>query len=185
MRLREKSLAENKYARPEFERRFLIRDIPSDLNRSYYVRIRDGYLTGTRLRLRCMEWPDGTVQYKFAMKFADQSLPPGVVGVTNLYLDKAEYTSLRALAGVDMILKRRHSYEYRRLLYSIDIFEGELEGLTLAERGVDTSDQFVNCVTPDFAIADVTTDLFFTGGMLSKVSHVDLSRVLAERFNRA
>ena len=87
MQVRMRSLMENKYARPEYERRLLLRETTAGLDEANSARIVDHYIRRTRMRLRRMEWPtQGIVEYKFGLKSPDPSLPSGCVALTNLYL---------------------------------------------------------------------------------------------------
>jgi hypothetical protein len=69
-----------KYARTERERRFLLQRLPDGLPVAYR-RIRDWYLDGTRLRLRCVEDGDGNVlDLKLGQKYSVAALGAGVYG---------------------------------------------------------------------------------------------------------
>jgi len=175
------SLTDNKYARPEYERRFLLKTLPADLDESQFVRIVDHYVKGTRLRLRRLERPGaGIVEYKFAVKFADASLPDGCIALTNLYLTAAEYDYLRPFVGADSIVKRRYPYMHNGWLYDIDVFEGAQDGLILAEIELETADEFRGFPPPEFAARDVTADPFFTGGNLAMAPRSLITAKLAE-----
>lgn len=167
-----------KYARTERERRFLLRGLPAGLPAAYR-RIRDWYLDGTRLRLRRVEDPDGGVlERKFGQKYSE-ALGAGLsTTLTNLYLTEAEYEVLRTLGGRP-IVKRRYSYLHRRRGYSVNVFEQELEGLVLAEIEFDSDQAAASLSTPEFAIADVTDELFFTGGVLASATAEQLAQGLA------
>ena len=185
MQVRMRSLMENKYARPEYERRLLLRETTAGLDEANSARIVYHYIRRTRMRLRRMEWPtQGIVEYKFGLKFPDPSLPSGCVALTNLYLTENEYDYLRLLVGSDRIVKRRYPFLHRGMSYGVDVFEGPHSGLVLAEIGFETADEYERFQMPDFALADVTTDAFFTGGALATVPETTLRRVLNERFGR-
>jgi CYTH domain-containing protein len=64
-------------------------------------------------------------------------------------------------------------------------FEGRHAGLVLAEVGFETADEYERFQKPDFALEDVTTDMFFTGGNLATVPESTLHRVLDERLGRS
>jgi CYTH domain-containing protein len=182
MRVRIPSLTENKYARPEYERRLLLKEPPDGLDQSAYVRVVDHYLRGTRLRLRRMERPqDDVVQYKLAVKFNDNSLPEGCVALTNLYLTEDEYDYLRPFVGSDSVVKRRYPFVDNGLRYGVDVFEGLHAGLILAEIGFETAHEYERFSLPDFAVEDVTKDAFFNGGRLARVLQSLFESVLAER----
>ena len=181
MRVQVPSLAENKYARPEYERRLLLKEPPAGLDESAYARIVDHYVRGTRMRLRRMEWPQkDVVQYKLAVKFSDHSLPEGCVALTNLYLTEDEYDYLRPFVGSDSVAKRRYPFVHNGLRYGLDVFEGLHVGLVLAEIGFETAEEYERFSLPDFAVEDVTQDPFLTGGSLARVPQSLFGSVLAE-----
>lgn len=185
MQVRMRSLAENKYARPEYERRLLLRETPSGLDEIDYVRIVDYYIPNTRMRLRRVEWPNqGMVEYKLGLKFADPSLPDGCVALTNLYLTESEYDHLRLYVGRDRIVKQRYPFVHGGLRYGIDVFEGLHAGLILAEIGFKTAEEFTRFEKPHFAVEDVTLDPFFTGSKLAAVPQSILEAMLEERCGR-
>jgi hypothetical protein len=177
-----RSLAENKYARPEFERRFLLREAPAGIDQTSHARIVDHYISGTRFRLRKVEWPHtGVVEYKFAVKFHDNSLPEGCVAITNLYLTENEYDYLRPFVGGDSIIKQRYPFVHEGCRYGVDIFEGPHAGLILAETGFETAEEYERFQKPSFAVEDVTKDAFFTGGSLARTPQSLLAATLAKR----
>jgi CYTH domain-containing protein len=157
-----------KYARIEQERRFLLQGLPDDFDSSgTFVRIFDLYLTGTRLRLRRMESPSGAVlAYKLGQKYhlpeqeAHQSI------MTNLYLNEAEYNLLAKLAG-DTLMKRRHPYLHSGYSYGIDLFDGELSGLILAEIEQYPGQEIQSLPVPEFAVKEVTGEIRFSGAELA------------------
>jgi CYTH domain-containing protein len=85
-------------------------------------------------------------------------------------LNQSEYTMFARLSG-HSLRKRRYRYEVGKHRYSIDVFEGDLAGLMLAE--VEYSQNEPTPILPAFAQKDVTDDLFFTGGHLATLSKRD------------
>ena len=185
MRVRMRSLMDNKYARPEYERRLLLQEAPPGLDEANYARIVDHYIPRTRMRLRRMEWQSqDLVEYKLGLKFPDPSLPNGCVAMTNLYLTEHEYDYLRLFIDSDSMVKRRYPFVHRGAGYSIDVFEAPHACLVLAEIEFETADEYQRFQMPDFALADVTTDTFFTGGAFATAPESILRRVLDERLRR-
>jgi CYTH domain-containing protein len=157
-----------KYACLEIERRYLLRKLPEGLRvQSAGWRIFDRYIAGTRLRLRRMEPLNGDpVAYKLGQKYRSDSQGPAETTMTNFYLDRAEYDRLIRLDGRDLT-KTRYPFRYRDLLYGIDVFEGNLEGLVLAEIECESLDDFENLALPPAGWIDVTENASFTGGHLA------------------
>lgn len=158
----------NRYALVERERRFLLQQLPPDLDQSQFTMIEDVYITGTRLRLRKMTLPDGTVSaLKFGHKFAAPDQQPYETMMTNFYLDDAEYALLAQLPGRRLV-KKRFKYAWHGRIFGIDQFQNELEGLILAEIEALTNEALTAVPIPDFAVREVTNDPAFTGGELAR-----------------
>ena len=100
---------------------------------------------------------------------------------TNLVLNEAEYDLLRRLGGRPVV-KDRYDYVFRGRRYGIDVFQGELEGLVLAEVECESREEAAALPPPDFAAADVTADPAFTGGHLATLTTAGLSSLLQSRF---
>jgi hypothetical protein len=168
-----------KYARPERERRFLLARLPSG-EPTRRVRIEDHYLIGTRLRLRRMTVLDdeggggaGQVTFKLGQKVPAPDGSPGLI--TNVYLSEAEYS---ALAGVpaNALRKVRASYPP----FGVDVFEGPLEGLILAEVEFETEAEQRAFRPIIETVAEVTTDQRLTGGRLVVTSAAELRAILRD-----
>ena len=121
------------YTRIEHERRFLV-DSAADWRRSakpYSRLFDDRYLTCGRLRLRRIEDSDtGRITWKLTKTYESDS--PFAQPVVSVWLSSAEYEALRSVAGYS-VSKRRYYDEQDGLVFSIDVFYGELDGLILCE----------------------------------------------------
>jgi CYTH domain-containing protein len=146
-----------KYARYELERRWLLERLPEGMDDGNLIV--DTYVTGSSLRLRRVD--SDPPQYKFTQKQAPAPPDYAKTTITNMYLTREEYELLRVLPGREL-RKRRHHVDR----YSIDVFEGELEGLILAETEFASEEEMRAHPLPDFAARDVTDDVRFTGGWL-------------------
>ncbi len=167
---------DGKYARVERERRFLLAGAPPASAGTAPRRITDRYLTGTRLRLRRVDYLDGgTSEFKLCQKVpADR---PGPVRglITNIYLSEAEYQRLLALPGA-VLRKTRVSVPP----LGVDIFEPPLHGLVLAEAEFATDEEAFGFRPPDEVVAEVTDDPRFSGGRLARAERDELLAWLAE-----
>ena len=123
-------MVESRYARPEYERRFLLDHLPDDV--SDPVRIRDRYLYDSTLRLRLVEDLDGNVlQRKLGQKKRANLADPRLVFHTTVYLDEREHETLSAVPGDDLVKIR---YRYRALPGAIvDVVEHPARGTILLE----------------------------------------------------
>jgi hypothetical protein len=159
-----------KYAKLENERRFLVLKAPA-LTGAPYRLIEDLYLEAGRLRLRRIT--DGeTVQWKLCKKYGGDD--PVSAPVTNLYLAEPEYAAFAGLPGWPL-RKRR----YRIDGFSLDVFEGPLSGLMLAEVEAGSRAAVLALTPPVWADAEVTAEPFFTGGNLCRISSAELEAALA------
>jgi hypothetical protein len=146
-----------KYARFELERRWLVEELPADAGPG--ALIVDRYIEGTRLRLRQAQPPHA--EHKLSQKEAPAPPDFAVTVITTIYLSPEEYEVFAALPAREL-RKRRHHFER----YSIDVFEGPLEGLLLAETEFDSEAEMRAHPLPEFAVRDVSDDVRYTGGWL-------------------
>jgi CYTH domain-containing protein len=163
-----------KYALVERERRFLLAESPVGAP-THQVLIEDRYLRGTRLRLRRMTDLDGPgfrLTYKLTQKIPSVNGAPGLI--TTLYLSADEYTALLEIPA-DMLRKIRSSFPP----LGVDVFEGPLDGLVLAEAEFDTARDEANFHLPAEAVAEVTADVRFSGGRLVTLTAVETADLLS------
>jgi len=123
--------------------------------------IEDRYLPGTGLRLRRVTAPDGSVVHKLGKKYPGTSLSSRPM--TNIYLDAVEYAALAALPAA-LLVKRRHDVGGG---FAIDVFEGALAGLMLAEISADDGAELAAIVLPSWCSVEVTEDVAYAGGTLA------------------
>jgi len=153
-----------KYAQVERERRWLCRAPP----RERIVRadvITDLYVDGGGLRLREVRPLDGgPVTLKLGRK-GDVDLHTRLT--TSIYLSVAEFELFAGLPGRRLRKVRHHLAPADGFAYGVDVFEGELAGLILAETEFATAEALAACPGPDFAVREVTQDLRYAGGWLA------------------
>ncbi|MFJ5886215.1 hypothetical protein [Kitasatospora cineracea] len=173
-----KAVTAGKYARVERERRFLLDRLPAPGAVTVARRITDRYVEGTRLRLRRVERLDtGECTYKLTQKVPAPPGEPGAVQglVTNLYLSEQEYARLRAALPGPELTKTRLSVPP----LGVDVFEGPLLGLVLAEAEFETAEDAETFVPPPGCVAELTDDRHFTGGRLVRTDREELRDGLA------
>jgi len=164
----------HKYARIERERRFLLHRFPS----ADVVRIRqitDRYIDGTSLRLREQMDDGGPAIYKLTQKVPERESGAQQGFITTIYLTEGEFRLLAQLPA-KTLSKVRHSVPP----FGIDVFEGALQGLLLAEAEFDSDEEANALIVPDFILQEVTHDIRFTGGQLISASRPNLEAWLAE-----
>jgi CYTH domain-containing protein len=156
-----------KYARTEFERRWLVDPTARPaLDGVWTTRIEDRYIDGTRLRLRQMSRPDlGETKWKLTKKYVceDASARP----IVTSYLTAAEHDTLRALPARELV-KTRYHLSIDGHWWSLDLFEGPLEGLELVESEADDAAALAALVPPPWATKEVTHDPRYQGGSLAQ-----------------
>jgi CYTH domain-containing protein len=168
----------HKYARIESERKFLLNSLPSnfDINRPYKL-FEDTYFPRTRLRLRKVTDEKGDlIEHKLTQKYREENQPSFETIITNIYLNENEISLMSKLSG-NKIVKKRYSYLYNGSGFGIEIFEGKLQGLLLAE--IEAGFQTLFSIDlPKFISEDVTNDSFFEGGYLSQIDAHKLNALL-------
>ena len=151
-----------KYAHWVAERRFIVdaAGMPA-LDAAAARRIEDLYIDGGRLRLRKITMPGGAEpEFKLAKKYAPDN--PLIGPMTNLYLTAEEYAVLNALPGARLV-KRRHKVG----AFVIDVFEGDLSGLVLAECEATNRMAAMAFDVPKWCVREVTDELEYTGWRLA------------------
>ena len=146
-----------KYARLELERRWLLNRLPAAAESG--TLIVDRYIEGTSLRLRRADPPHA--QCKLSQKQAPAPPDYARTVITTIYLSPEEYEVLAKLPARGLRKRRHHLGRY-----SIDVFEGELAGLVLAETEFPSEKEMRAHPLPDFAVRDVSDDVRYTGGWL-------------------
>ncbi|WFU12498.1 hypothetical protein QA646_21580 (plasmid) [Rhizobium sp. CB3090] len=163
-----------KYARPEYERRFLVNEVP-DLSGVAFRLIEDLYLDGTSLRLRKIIHDDERdTLYKLCKKYPGEGTPS--LAIVNIYLTPQEYDLFSTLSGKG-IRKRRYNIASSALC--IDIFEDHLAGLVLCEIEAESATSLEAYVLPQWIGRAVSDDPFFAGGNLASIDAAQLAKKLS------
>jgi CYTH domain-containing protein len=151
----DEEIGEPRYARIEWERRWLVDTArrPS-LDGEWMTIIEDRYIDGTRLRLRRMSRPDlGEVKWKLTKKY--ESEDPSARPIVTCYLTAAEYELLRTLPARDLV-KCRYHVSLGGRYWSVDLFEGSLQGLETIECEAEDAASLAALEAPDWALREVT-----------------------------
>jgi CYTH domain-containing protein len=176
--IRAMDIEESKYTRVEYERRFLVSQ-HSDWRsavESYSKTFVDKYLRHARLRLRVLTDSDsGRCVIKLTKKF--ESASPYFQTISRILLSRNEYELLDGLEG-DRLKKTRHYHNYLGRVFSVDVFEGELDGLVLCEIEAVGIEELMSAEPPPYVKYEVTGDTFFTGGNLCRTTRAELLRKL-------
>lgn len=167
-------MEETKYTRVEYERRFLVspRADWKSYVESYSKTFEDKYLRDGRLRLRILTDSDtGRRVIKLNKKFESHS--PYFQTVSRILLSPGEYELLDGLEG-NRLRKTRYYHNFSGRVFSVDVFEGELDELVLCETEAESLEELMLAEPPDYAKHEVTEDPFFTGGNLCRTTRAEL-----------
>jgi CYTH domain-containing protein len=170
---------EAKYTRVEYERRFLVSPQANwrGFVEPYSKTFEDKYLHNSRLRLRVLTDSDtGRRLIKLNKKFHSDS--PYFQTVSRILLSPSEYAIFDGIEG-DRLRKTRYYHTCLGRVFSIDVFEGELEGLVLCETEAEGLQDLMLAEPPEYARQEVTEDAFFTGANLSRTIRAELLRKLS------
>lgn len=157
-----------RYAKLELERRWLVdaTRLP-ELAGAPFRRIEDLYIDGGRLRLRTITHMGGRRELKLGKKY-ERTDPMGGP-ITTLYLTEPEHAAMAGLPGA-RLAKRRYVVDG----FSLDVFEGALAGLVLAEVEFESREAALAIAAPAWAKREVTEDAFFQGGVLCRANPDEL-----------
>lgn len=165
---------EMRYTRVEYERRFLVSSQAEwrSAVESYSKTFEDKYLHGARLRLRILTDSD-TGRQVIKLNKKSESPSPYFQTTSRILLSPGEHRLLDSLEGY-RLRKVRYYHNHLGRVFSIDVFEGELEGLVLCETEADGLAELMSAEPPAYAEREVTEDPFFTGGNLCRTTRADL-----------
>ena len=145
----------------EIERKFLLEELPKNIE-SYPVRyLEQGYLC-TRPVVRIRKDNDKyelTYKGKGAMVREEHNLP----------LTKEAYEHLREKIDGRLISKRRYMIPFGNYTIELDVFEGDLAPLTLAEVEFSSEEEAKNFEAPDWFAEDVTFSRLYHNSYLSQM----------------
>ena len=151
----------SKYALPEIERRWLVRDeFLAGLAAGPYRIVEDLYVEATLLRVRSIREADGETIYKLCKKYGrrDSLANP----ITNIYLTEAEHLALDALPGARV---RKHRYALPEGA-AIDVYPPPL-ALAIFEMEFDSEQAAADYIAPELAGMEVTGDIAYSGAALA------------------
>ena len=169
------NMAHEKYARIERERRFILAQFPSPATVVEVRRITDHYIEGTSLRLRKQSYSGGVTKFKLTQKLAAGGDGAQQGFITSMYLTQDEFQALAQLPA-RKLTKTRFSLPP----FGVDVFDGRLQGLILAEAEFDSAVAAEALTIPSFVAGEVSADDRFTGGELVRASREQIQRWLLD-----
>lgn len=166
---------DHKYARVERERRFLLTEFPGSANVLRTRRIVDRYIDGTALRLREISEENRPPVFKLTQKLPMRGTGAQRGLITTMLLTEDEFSMLTQLPA-RTLRKTRYSVPP----FGIDVFEGALQGLTMAEAEFDSAEAAEALELPSFIYQEVSADDRFTAGQLVCASREEIGAWLLE-----
>ncbi|MEI6849456.1 MAG: hypothetical protein WCK29_00295 [archaeon] len=160
----------------EYEKTYLLKQIPDGIDKTKSVLIRDIYIpeTADHAHLRLRQKDDKYVITKKHKAFGEDA---SMQYEHTIDLDKDEFMAL-AICSVKDFVKRRYFVEYRGCQAEIDIYQERLSGLALADFEFNNEKDKDEFETPDFALADVTQDESIAGGFLAGKTYEDIAPLI-------
>jgi CYTH domain-containing protein len=165
----------HEYRRIERERRFLLDQFPTNAIVVRIHRITDRYIDGTALRLRQQSDDSRPTVFKLTQKAPSPGSGAQQGFVTNMYLSEDEFRIFAQLSA-KQLSKTRYSVPP----FGIDVFEGTLEGLVVAEAEFESAQDADSLTLPSFIVREVSADPRFTGGRLVRASRQEIQAWLSE-----
>lgn len=165
----------HKYAKIERERSFLLDQFPLNVDVVRIRRISDRYIDGTALRLRKINEDTVPTVYKLTQKIPAREAGGQQGLIVTMHIFEAEFRVFEQLPA-HTLMKTRSSVPP----FGIDLFDGELEGLILAEAEFDSAVAAEALIIPSYIGREVSNDERFTGGQLVRTSRRELRISLLE-----
>ncbi len=144
----------------EIERKFLVKDdfIPSS---NTQIKIEQAYLSSTS---------ETTVRIRIADLKAFITIKGKTTGISRLEYEYeipfADAQEMIKLSLSTPIKKVRHIIQYKNKKWEVDVFQGENEGLILAECELNSEDETINL--PDWVKQEVSGNQKYSNSNLSK-----------------
>jgi CYTH domain-containing protein len=185
------STNQKQFCRTELRRVFLLSELPEPLTRaSDHLQFFDNYLENTRLRLRTIRSPltkewSWILEQRFAPEAGDLSRWL----ISEIHLNEAEHAVFAPFEGREIqqnervesseLRFNRYFYDFSGRQIEIDVFLNPLWGLNLAKVYFEAEEDLKNFTPPDFVVAEVTHNSFFTGSNLVGKTLEDVKREIS------
>lgn len=145
----------------EIERKFLIKELPNHLSEYPVHELEQGYLcTSPVVRVR-----KDNDRYELTYKSKGLMIREEY----NLPLTAESYQHLKEKIDGRLITKKRYKIPYGAYTIELDIFEGDLAPLMLAEVEFPTEKEATAFLPPDWFGEDVTMSTLYHNSALSKL----------------
>lgn len=159
----------------EFERMFLAKQLPKELEKCKNKEVLDIYLPKNSqhpvLRLR----KNGDT-YEITKK---EVVSKGVFKEQTVPLTKEEFEALVSIEG-KKVHKIRYFYPFEGRTLEIGVFQGALQGLVIVDVEFSSEEDMQNFGLPGFCLCEVKSKDFLAGGMLCGKSYSDIEPLLKQ-----
>lgn len=157
----------------EIEKKFLIKNLPGDLNQYKKIHVVQGYLSSSgRPSLRVRKYGE---EYILSYKFKEKTQREAANVAREVELPLVEETFEHLMKKIDgqIIEKNRYLIPLQDdLVAELDVFEGYLDGLKFVEVEFKSEEDAANFNPPEWFGKDVTFDVHFKNGYLARISDV-------------
>ena len=164
----------------EFERTYLVKELPSGFERARSEEMLDIYIPSSAehpvLRIR-----KAGEKYEITKKEPLKSGDASHQIETTIPLTRVEYSEFCKLPG-KRVQKTRFYYQENKVRYEIDVFRGDLEGLVLVDVEFASLEEKDAFVPPAWCLAEVTQEKCIAGGVICGKKYSDIETEL-QRFN--
>lgn len=159
----------------EIERKFLVKEMPEQLEQYERLSLEQAYLcTSPVVRVRRQN-DDYYLTYKGRGKMIREEY--------NLPLNRDAYEHLLKKADGNKITKKRVKIPLAPYVVELDLFEGILAGLVIAEVEFPTREEALAFLPPSWLGEDVTADHRFHNSFLSGIqSAEEMAEIFGPRF---
>ena len=145
----------------EIERKFLLKELPCELEKYPVRHLEQGYLcTGPVIRIRKDD-------HKYELTYKAKGMM--VREEYNLPLTKEAYEQLKGKIDGRLITKKRYMIPFGKYTIELDVFEGDLAPLTLAEVEFSSEEEAELFTAPDWFAEDVTFSTLYHNSFLSQI----------------
>ena len=157
----------------EIERKWLIDidSIPYDLSKLDYLDIEQAYISfNPTIRIRKISNLN-----EYSLKIKSSSKDNGLSRQEyEINISEDEYNNLLSKKEGLTLSKTRYKVKQDKLLFEIDLFHKEYEGLAYMEIEFDSTEQANNYVAPSWVKRELTYDHNFTNAALAKGLDIDV-----------
>ena len=156
----------------EFERTFLLKSLPENLEKLSSKEIIDIYVPKEKAHPNLRIRKNGS-KYEITKKSSVKGNDFSHQEEHTIALTEEEFKDFSKIDG-KKTHKIRYEAEHNGKKYEIDVFQGSLKGLILIDFEFDSKEQKDSFQMPEFCLADVTQEEFLAGGMLCGKSYEDI-----------